>query len=144
MIIKIITYNLLTEKDKEEIIELMDVFVSRQGIKRVTKEGVKRVMEQDWNTLVVTYENHKIVGLMLLIEINIFTAKVGLVEEVVVRETYRNKGIATQMLQEIITTAKEKKMDYLKLNTNIKNPSNHLYQKFGFVRKDDNLYKLVL
>jgi ribosomal protein S18 acetylase RimI-like enzyme len=144
MITKIITYNLLGDKDEEKIINLMDVFVKRQGIKRVTKGDIKRVMEQGINTLVVACENNKIVGLILLVEMNIFTAKVGLIEEVVVHEIYRNQGVATQMLQKIIEIAREKKMDYLKLNTNVKNPSNKLYQKFGFMLKDDNLYKLIL
>lgn len=142
MIIKSIKYEELRENDKESIIKIMDVFVKRQGIKSVTKKNIERAMKQENNTFVAAYECDRLVGMIVLIEANIFTAKVGFVDEVAVAEEYRGRGIASAIMREVIKIAGKKKMNYLTVNTNVKNPANRLYQKLGFVRKNDNLYKL--
>lgn len=144
MIIKIINRQNLREKDKEDIIELMDVFLKPKGRNPIKKEDVERAIKQDNNTSVVACEKDKIIGIITLVETNLFTAKLGLIDEIVVAEAYQGKGVASEIMQEIIKIAKERKMDLLKVDTNIENPSNHLYQKFGFIRRDDNLYKLFL
>jgi ribosomal protein S18 acetylase RimI-like enzyme len=144
MIIKTIKYQDLKEEEKEDIIKLMDLFLKPKGRESIRKEDVERAIKQDNNTSVVAYENDKIIGMITLIETSLFTAKLGLVDEVVVAEAFQGKGVASKIMEEIIKIAREKKMDLLKVDTNIKNPSNRLYQKFGFIRKDDNLYKLIL
>lgn len=144
MIIKAIKYQDLREKDKEDIIKLMDVFLKPKGREPIKKKDVERAIKQDNNTCVVAYEEDKIIGIITLVEVNLFTAKLGLIDEIVVDEAYRRRGVASKIMEEIIKIAKEKKMDLLKVDTNIKNPANHLYQKFGFIRKNDNLYKLFL
>lgn len=143
--VKIIKYEELKKQDKKIISELMDVFVARQGLKSISGADIKRTMEKKECMVFAAFnEKKEIIGIASLIEMNIFTAKVGNIEEVAVHENYRGQGIATKILKEIIKAAEKKKMNYLKLNTNVKNISNRLYQKLGFVKKDDNLYKLYL
>lgn len=145
MIVKNIKYKEFKNSDKKRISELMDVFVKRQGLKPVSNADIKRTMSKKGYSLFATLnEKKEMIGIASLIEMNIFTAKVGNIEEVVVHKDYRGQGVATEILKAIIKVAKKKKMDYLKLNTNVKNISNGLYLKLGFVRKDDNLYKLYL
>ncbi|MDP2947111.1 MAG: GNAT family N-acetyltransferase [Nanoarchaeota archaeon] len=144
MIIKTIKYQDLKEKDKEDIIKLMDVFLRPKGRESIKKEDVERAIKQENNTAVVACEEDKIIGIMTLVGMDLFTAKLGLIDEIVVDEAYQGKGVASKIMEEIIKIAREKKMDLLKVDTNIKNPSNHLYRKFGFIRRDDNLYKLFL
>ena len=144
MIIKIIEYQNLKEKDKENIIKLMDVFLKPKGRESIKKEDVERAIKQENNTAVVAYEEDKIIGIITLVETDLFTAKLGLIDEIVVDKVCQGKGVASKIMEEIIKIAREKKMDLLKVDTNIGNPSNHLYQKFGFIKRDDNLYKLFL
>lgn len=136
MIIKTIKYEDLTESHKQDITKLMSVLSNHS----VNIEAMK----EDNNIVVGAYKDDKIVGLTTLIEIKAFTAKLGLVDEVVVSENHRGEGIASKILEEIVKIAKERKMDLLKVDTNVDNPSNGLYQKVGFIKKDDNLYKLFL
>ncbi len=144
MIIKKLIYENLTEKDKEDIIKLMDTFLASSGRESIKKEDVERTIKQDNNTSVVAYEEDNIIGIITLVEENLFTAKLGIVDEVVVSENHQGKGVASQIMQEIINIAKEKKLKLLKVDTNINNPSNGLYLKFGFIKKEANLYKLFL
>lgn len=141
--VKVVRLNNLRQKDYGRLKELMDVFVKRQGRRRITTRNIKRAMSCPEHTLVAAFDKaNEIVGVTALIEMNIFTARVGLVEEVSVHENYRGRGVATRILQEVIHIARKKKIDYLKLNTNIKNPSNGLYRKLGFTQKEDNVYQM--
>ena len=138
MIIKTIKYKELTEDNKKEIVGLMNVFGS------TTSEKIEEVLKQENNIVVGAYKGDEIVGLITLFEIDAFTAKLGLIDEVVVSENHRGEGIAFKMIEEAIRIAKERKIDLLKVDTRIDNPSNSLYKKVGFIKREDNLYKLFL
>ncbi|MBU2544893.1 GNAT family N-acetyltransferase [Patescibacteria group bacterium] len=138
MIIKVIKHKELTEDNKKEIVGLMNVLSSNCSV------DIERAMERDNNTCIIACENNKIVGVVMLIEVNAFTAKIGLIDEVVVNQNYRKQGIAFKMIEEAIRIAKERKIDLLKVDTRIDNPSNSLYKKVGFIKREDNLYKLFL
>jgi ribosomal protein S18 acetylase RimI-like enzyme len=142
MIIKIIAYKKLTESNKEDIIRLMDNFLKPKKRKSIKEENIKRAIKQKNHTCVAAFEGKKIIGIITLIEENLFTAKLGLIDEAVVDESYRKKGVASEIMKEIIKIAKNRKLDLLKVDTNTGNPINYLYQKFGFIRRNDNLYKL--
>ena len=144
MIVKIINSISLTEANIEEIIGLMDVFRKPKGKDPISKESVRRAVSQKTNTVVVACKDDKIVGMATLIEENLFTANVGIVDEVVVSEDFRGKGVASKILEEIIEIATQKKIDLLKLDTTPESPANRLYEKCGFVKKEANVYKLFL
>jgi len=144
MEIKTITKETLTEDNKEEIIKLMDIFRKPKGKESITKKTVEWVLSQKSNTVVVALEDNKIIGMATLIEENLFTANLGIVDEVVVDETFRGQGVASKILEEIVLIAKNRKMDLLKLDTTPNSPANRLYEKCGFSKKEASLYKLYL
>lgn len=137
MDIKEIEYENLTESHRQDITKLMNALSGRSI-------NIKRALNSDNNTCIAAFENGKMVGILTLIEVNGFTLKFGLIDEVVVSPTYRGLGIASAILKETIKIAKEKNIDLLKVDTSINNPSNGLYQKVGFKKRNDNLYKLFL
>ncbi len=146
MNIRTVTYGELRVKDKRRLKELMSDFVARQGISPITDRDIRRTMSRPEHTLVVAMnEEGDIMGVIALVEMNIFTGRIGLIEEVATHPRYRGKGIATAILKEAIRIARKKQMKSLKLNTNTHNiPANKLYERLGFTRKDDYVYKLAL
>ncbi|MCP6726796.1 MAG: GNAT family N-acetyltransferase [Patescibacteria group bacterium] len=134
----------LKEKERERIIELMNVFVEKQG-RRISVADVVRTMERPEYTLITAVTKQGIiVGAVGLIEINLFTGKTGILDELVVDPKFQSRGIATKLIEHLIELAKEKRMSHVKLDITSENSANNLYMKMGFEKKDDNIYKLYL
>ncbi len=66
---------------------------------------------------------------------------VGWVEEVVVDEAFRGKGIATTMLLRLLVLAKQKNIAVVKLTSNSSEAS-HVYEKLGFAKKHHEYFSL--
>lgn len=61
-----------------------------------------------------------------------------------VKESYRNKGIGTFLLKELITLARGKGYKNLSLSVDIKNPAVRLYERFGFKKVKQNITDWVM
>lgn len=67
------------------------------------------------------------------------------VEDVVVDQSQRGKGIGELLTKHAVAFAKEKKVHVLMLTSNPSRvAANALYQKMGFVRKETNMYRMFL
>ena len=69
----------------------------------------------------------------------------GLIEDVVVDQNYRDKGIAKMLIQNLIEIGKEKKLEQIGLTSHpSRQAANNLYIKLGFKKRDTNVYRLTL
>lgn len=138
-----LSFKELKKEDRERIKQLLSVFV-KQG-EHIRDHDIDRTVNRDEYTLLGAYdEKGRLVGVCDLIEVNLFVGKTGIIDEVVVDPDCRGLGIGTQLLEKAIELAKKKGMRHLKLDTNADNPANGLYEKVGFIRKQDNVYKFYL
>lgn len=141
--IKTLGYREIKENDKERIKKLLEVFL-KQG-EPIEDADVERTLKSEGNTLIAAFnEAGNIVGICDLLEVHLFLGKTGIIDEVVVDARYRGQGVATKLLEKAIDLAKDKGMRHLKLDTTADSPANRLYEKVGFVKKKDNIYKLYL
>lgn len=68
----------------------------------------------------------------------------GLIEDVVVNERYRGRGVGHSLIEAVITLAKEKGYVRLQLGADVGNlPALSFYQKRGFRQTSLNLYHLT-
>ena len=142
---KVISKKKLTSKELTSIIGLMDVFRKPKGKKSITKSQVKEVMAHPANTVIAAYEGDTMVGIAVLVKASLFTARLGIIDEVVVSDAHRKKGIASRMLREAVRIAKKQKLDLLKVDTNADNKAaNRLYKKERFVARNGVVYKRFL
>jgi ribosomal protein S18 acetylase RimI-like enzyme len=66
-------------------------------------------------------------------------------EDVVVDDSMRGKGIGGALTQEVLRLAKESGADYIALTSNPKREAaNRLYQRVGFQKWETNVYRLDL
>jgi ribosomal protein S18 acetylase RimI-like enzyme len=87
---------------------------------------------------------YRIVGIATLVSVTKINGTTGRIEHVVVDPTHRGKGLARKLMKVLIMTACLKKFRYLDLTTEPKRiEANNLYQSFGFVRRETNLYRLT-
>jgi ribosomal protein S18 acetylase RimI-like enzyme len=69
----------------------------------------------------------------------------GWMEDLVVDEAYRGKGVATSLIEKTIALAKEKGVKSLDFTSQPhREAANRLYERLGFIKRDTNVYRLVL
>ena len=99
---------------------------------------------KDKNTrLVVAKEGEQIVGMATLILTITPSGKRAKVEDVVVDDNHRGKGIGEKISRKLIAIAKSKKVRRIELTTGQRRIAAHkLYEKVGFKKVDSDVYRI--
>ena len=132
-------YKMIRELEKEDyhkgFLDLINYFTKNP--KHVSYEDFVKVFESITNSIVlVVEEKEKIVGTAkLLVEQKFHNnfSKMGHIEDVVVLEEYRGKGIGKLLMKKLIEFGKEKGCYKIVLNCNQENVE--YYKKLGFIEK---------
>lgn len=110
-------------------------------------EDVRKVIEGSSTYLLVARDTskNKIIGMLTLIIFNAFSAKKGLLEDIVVDRNHRGRGIGAKLINEAINKARNEKVSYIDLTSRPeKIAANDLYQRLGFKKRDTNAYRIEL
>ena len=99
---------------------------------------------KDKNTyLVVAKEGTQIVGMGTLVAMITPHGKRAKIEDVVVDEKYRGKGIGEKISKKLVAIAKNKRVRRIELTTGQKRIAAHrLYERVGFKKVDSDVYRL--
>ncbi len=94
------------------------------------------------NTVIAYAEkNDRIIGIAILCHYKTLSGCKGWIEDVVVDENYRKKGIGSQLIDFLMNIASEKKLDSIFLTSNpLRTEANNLYLKMGFQICETNMY----
>lgn len=113
-----------------------------------TRDDLTSILNSPGASLLVarlSYENDGIAGILTLIVYRVPTGARAVIEDVVVDEKYRNRGIAKAMMTRAIELAREAGTSNISLTSNPKREAaNLLYQHMGFQKRETNLYILQL
>lgn len=111
----------------------------------VTLEQLRTIVHDGDSYVVVAREGERIVGVASLFAVQTLGKRLGLVEDVVVDETYRGKGLGAKLMEHIIATAREHRVAAIELTSRpAREAANKLYQKLGFERRETNVYRMKL
>lgn len=90
-------------------------------------------------------EDGKIVGMATLVTFHALTGKRARLEDVVVSNKYRRRGIGTSMCEKTISVANGQNVVAIDLtSTPSRKAANALYKSIGFVQGKTNVYRLTL
>jgi ribosomal protein S18 acetylase RimI-like enzyme len=90
-------------------------------------------------------ENGEIVGALTLAVYRVPTGVRSIVEDVVVDERFRRKGIAKALINHAVELARKAGASHISLTSNPnRGAANLLYQHMGFQRRDTNVYVFYL
>lgn len=93
------------------------------------KDYFTSIYKDDNNKLLIYKTDDKIVGYIFAKKIE----KGILIDSLYVEKTYRNNGIATDLINHVIKISKENKIPYIDINVMYENESaKNLYKKLGF------------
>lgn len=109
---------------------------------RLTSDGLAGLLASDATSLLTARdESGAIVGMLTLIHYRTPTGIRARIEDVVVDESVRGKGIAVDLVQRALSIAREKGADGVALTSNPRREAaNRLYQKVGFKIWETNVY----
>ena len=107
-----------------------------------TAEEVSRIIDHDAATLLLAMEGEKILGSMTLILFPIPTGLRAWIEDVVVDENARGRGIGELLNRRAIEIAVSEGAKTIDLTSrSSRSAANRLYQRLGFVARDTNIYR---
>ncbi len=144
-------YELLQEKinanDTKNINKLLCQLSSKP--KNITENELRHICEQECMNLMVARDESQasepIIGMASIIFYAITTGPKAVIEDVVVDEFYRNRGVGRMLVEKLITIAKNKNVTYIDLTSSPTRVSaNNLYKKIGFKQRTTNVYRLNL
>src|ERR1700716_4404235 len=132
-----------TQEVHEALARLLPQLNSRLPIP--TMERLQAIVDDRAVSLLVAIDGQEIVGTTTLIVYTTpFWIKARL-DEVVVDESARGKGIATALVKASLEIAREKGVEVVELQSGVKREAaNRLYPSLGFKLRETNVYRIVL
>ncbi len=109
---------------------------------RLTRDVLTALVSSDASTLLAARDDSgQIVGAQTLVVYRAPTGVRARIEDVVVDEAARGRGIAVELVRRALEIARQKGADGVALTSNPRRESaNRLYQKVGFKKWETNVY----
>lgn len=144
-----IKYSFLSEKylPSESDLEAINSLSAQRhpGLPKVVKKQVMEMVKNSYSVVARDSVGDQIVGMAMLGVFVRLEGKKGFVEDVVVDEKYRDRGIGRKLMEMLTKKAKNLKIKQLELTSNpLRVAANHLYQSMGFEMVKTNCYKMDL
>jgi ribosomal protein S18 acetylase RimI-like enzyme len=111
-----------------------------------TLDFLLAVLRDESSTLLVARdESNRIIGALTLIIYTVPTGIRSIIEDVIVDESARGKGIGEKLMIKAIEIAKQKGTKNISLTSNPQRiAANQLYIKLGFQKRETNSYQMKL
>ena len=106
-------------------------------------EELKKVIESDNVHLCLAFDDEeKVIGTITVVLVRIPTGIKALIEDVIVDNDARGKGVGTAMITHAIQIAREKGVVKIDLTSNPRRiAANKMYQKLGFEKRESKVYR---
>jgi len=113
--------------------------------KPITRLEMQEIIDSESTVLFAARSDGEIVGLLTLAVFRIPTALRAWIEDVVVDERARGKGVGEALNQAALLEAKRRGAKTVDLTSRpSREAANRLYRRIGFVRRDTNVYRYDL
>lgn len=121
--------------DLESLNELLETTFN---VKKTNKKSCNDNLE------LIAFFDNKVIGYLVFSKLydSVKDTYYGQINYVCVRDEYRNKGVATKLLDEVFLFSKKENISYIELTSNKKRiEANLLYKNKGFVIRDTNVFR---
>ena len=111
----------------------------------ITQLNAEEVIKKNETVFIGCWHENKIVGMALMATYKVISGHKGMIEDVVVNEHYRGKGIGKKLMLALLKEADTMNLDEILLFTgHHRKAAISLYTSLGFKMKDSGLYRLEL
>jgi ribosomal protein S18 acetylase RimI-like enzyme len=106
---------------------------------------LRRLVESQATKLYFAQERDVVLGMLSLVVFSIPTGTKAWVEDVVVAQTARGKGVGMALMNHALAVAKDAGAKSVDLTSRpSREAANKLYQKLGFMARETNVYRLTI
>ena len=133
-------------EDKDEIFVLLNQLYEN----KIKYEIFSKIYETKWNNensyYIVAINDNKIIGVLIMeIFIQLHRAKkTSFIDDLIVKEEYRNKGIGKLLLQNAISYAKQQDCEVIELTSFLSNEKAHRFYETNGFKKHSIKFKQYL
>ncbi|MDR3570810.1 MAG: GNAT family N-acetyltransferase [Candidatus Pacebacteria bacterium] len=133
----------VTDSQWENIVSLEQEL--HESSKQYPRENLNAMLANDQVFVLAVQDGERIIGMATLYLQQKIDNRAAWVEDVIVSDEYRGRGLGKQLMEELIKTAREEGVLTLNLTSRSSRvAANALYQKLGFEQRDTNVYKMKL
>lgn len=113
--------------------------------KKLSASELKKILEDDHALLLVAKDGGRIIGMATIVFLRTPTWYSARIDDVVVSEQYRGKGLGGKLMLRLIEFARKRKTAYIELTSRpVRVAANNLYKRLGFAKRETNVYRLML
>jgi ribosomal protein S18 acetylase RimI-like enzyme len=126
------------------LVEAMNVLLPQlsTSAKAVTTEALEAIVTAPGTLLLVAIDDDRVVGTITLITFALLTGRRALIEDVIVDESVRGRGIGVALVEEALSHARRMGVSTIDLTSRpAREAANALYRKVGFVQRTTNVYR---
>lgn len=127
---------------------LKDINALLKELRKESTPGSIKELEDVINdpnaTIVVAQDGDTIAGMGMLFVVRKLGRRMGFVEDVVVGQVYRGKGLGTGIMQELIRIGRSNTLRTIDLTSNPEKGAGHFYETLGFSARDTSVYRMYL
>jgi len=125
--------------------QLASALVPNELPKDFDQAALRAVLRQKNMTLLVAYEHDRIVGMASIYFEHLCSKDTAWIEDVIVDGTARGRGIGKALCEALIKRARERGVKEVNLTSRPeREAANAMYVHLGFVRRETNVYRMVL
>lgn len=132
----------------DKILEAFQYFIpelTNEKDRVPTTEDLERVISSSNNHLLIAKDGDVILGTLTLVFYKVPSGIKAWIEDVIVSDEARGKGVATALIWHAINIAQENQAEKVDLSSSPwREAANNLYLKLGFQKRDSNMYRLFI
>jgi len=142
MTIDILTKHRITDSLQDQITHIYN-----QLDDEIRQLPLNQLLEENDTNLVfaICSEDSAVAGIALMATYKVISGYKGMIEDVVVDQKHRGKGIGRKLMEKLLEEAHTHNLDEVLLfSSHQRKPAISLYKSLGFQLKDSGLYRLIL
>lgn len=139
-----ITISQLKKVDKKILDDINNLLPQlSEKAKQFSLKELQGILKQSSRVFLVAKEKSDVIGTGVLLMMRKFIGLCATIEDVVVDEKYRGKGIGKALMEKLIEIAKKRGVQHIDLTSRLeREDANAFYQRLGFERRNTNVYRL--
>ncbi|UWX56429.1 GNAT family N-acetyltransferase [Maribacter litopenaei] len=137
MEIKLLSQKDLTEGLQEQLSKL---YVQLNA--ELKQLSLEKILEEDEHIdIAASFQEEELIGIAMMANYKVISGYKGMIEDVIVSEAHRGKGIGRKLMEVLLQQAEKRKLDDILLfSGHHRTAAISLYKSLGFTLKNSGLY----